>query len=126
VTGAEEIIVRLASLAGALTVISGALIAFVRFAVLRPLTRIVDDRVSQMEDSLGARLAVVEKEISYNGGATMRDAVRRIEQKIDAQNARHKAHEDRAAIHVRALSEALERQGLDIPDPKNYGFGPKE
>jgi hypothetical protein len=114
----EHLLLRLGADALAVSAVGAVVIVVVRFAVLRPLRDFLDERL----DAVNERLASVENELRFNGGTTMRDAVRRIEHKLDATRHDIDRARDHNRLFIATTYDALERAGVDVPDPEIFDW----
>lgn len=111
-----------AEIVAAVGVLLGALVAVVRRVILKPLTDHVDQRVDGLEAKVEERLRPIEYQLHPNGGGSMRDAVKRIEAKVDGVGLSLTAYEAKTSTFMRAQATALSREGVDVPRPEDFGI----
>lgn len=116
------VIVQAGAVVAAISAIVGAVAAAVRWAVLRPLRRSFEDRLDTLQDSFDERLRPIEYQLNPNGGGSMRDAVRRIEHKVEDVQHALAAYEAKTSTFIRAQATALQREGVSTPRPEDFGI----
>ena len=108
------------AIAGALTVLVGAVVALIRVVILRPLTARMDERVHLVETRLVGRLDIIDDQLTPARGRSMRDTLERVEARIDAVTLTITSYEGRMSTYTRALASSLREQGFSVPRPEDF------
>ena len=108
------------AIAGALTVLVGAVVGLIRVVILRPLTSRMDERVRVVEARLGRRLDTIDDQLTPSAGRSMRDTLERVEARLDAVTLTITSYEGRMSTYTRALASSLREQGFTVPRPEDF------
>lgn len=78
-TGWTEYVLLIGSLVGAVV----AIVGIVQRWVIHPLSRSLRETIKEELSPISKRVEDIAREVTYNGGSSLKDAVRRIEQRQD-------------------------------------------
>lgn len=79
ITGWTEWVLLLGSLVGAVVAVVGV----VQRWIVQPMSRSLRDTIREELGPISTRVEDIAREVTYNGGASLKDAVRRIETRQD-------------------------------------------